>query len=165
MAADADADAGLSTAEQRALAVSLFNGVWQLLETQRRTPEQDDEMIHMAHASRYHWGPIGTAVNRVRGEWQCSRVYATLGRAEPARYHAGRALEICQEHEIGDFDLAFCYEALARASAMAGDADETARWTAHAVEATEQISDPDDRDLVLADLATISERPPGRTIG
>ncbi|HKA69361.1 MAG TPA: hypothetical protein VKG85_09620 [Actinomycetes bacterium] len=165
MATDPDPDTALSAAEQRALAVSLFNGVWRLLETERRTPEQDDEMIHMAHASRYHWGPIGTAANRVRGEWQCSRVYATLGRAEPAQYHARRALEICQQHGIGDFDLAFCYEALARASAIAGDADESARWTARAVEATEQIGDPEDRDLVRADLATISERPPGRTIG
>jgi len=159
MATDADAETGLSAADQRALAVRLFNEVWRLLETEQRTPEQDDEMIHMAHASRYHWGPIGTAVNRVRGEWQCSRVYATLGRAEPARYHAKRALDICQEHGIGDFDLAFCYEALARASAIAGDAEETARWTARAVEATEQIGDPEDRDLVRADLATITELP------
>jgi len=159
MATDADAETGLSAADQRTLAVRLFNEVWRLLETEQRTSEQDDEMIHMAHASRYHWGPIGTAVNRVRGEWQCSRVYATLGRAEPARYHAKRALDICQEHGIGDFDLAFCYEALARASAIAGDAEETARWTARAVEATEQIGDPEDRGLVRADLATITELP------
>lgn len=157
-----DADAGLSAAQQRALAVSLFNDVWRLLEARQRTREQDDDMIHMAHASRYHWGPVGTAVNRVRGEWQCSRVYATLGRAEPARYHAGRALEICQEHGIGDFDLAFCYEALARASAIAGDAEETERWTALAVEATELISEPEDRDLVRADLAAIADLPPLR---
>ncbi|MGH8835866.1 MAG: hypothetical protein ACRDWG_12880 [Actinomycetes bacterium] len=157
-----DAAPGLSAADQRALAVRLFNDVWRLLEAGQRTREQDDEMIHMAHASRYHWGPIGTAVNRVRGEWQCSRVYATLGRAEPARYHAGRALEICEEHGIGDFDLAFCYEALARASAIAGDSAETARWTARAAEATELISDPADRDLVRADLATIANLPPLR---
>jgi hypothetical protein len=157
-----DADAGMSAADQRALAVRLFNDVWRLLEADQRTREQDDEMIHMAHASRYHWGPIGTAVNRVRGEWQCSRVYATLGRAEPARYHAERALAICEEHGIGDFDLAFCYEALARASAIAGDADETSRWTVRATEATELITDPEDRELVRADLATIADLPPLR---
>src|SRR5262245_59874557 len=165
MATDADAETGLSATDQRAPAVRLFNEVWRLLETEQPTSGQDDEMIHMAHASRYHWGPIGTAANRVRGEWQCSRVYATLGGAEPAQYHARRALEICQQHGIGDFDLAVCYEALARASATGGDADESARWTARAVEANEQIGDPEDRDLVRADLATISERPPGRTIG
>lgn len=156
------ADAGLGAAEQRALAVSLFNDVWRLLEAEHRTPEQDDEMIHMAHASRYHWGPIGTAVNRVRGEWQCSRVYATLGRAEPALHHARRALDVCEQNGIGDFDLAFCYEALARASAVAGDAEATARWTARAADATEQIADPEDRDLVRADLATIADQPARR---
>jgi hypothetical protein len=157
-----DNDAGMSAADQRALAVRLFNDVWRLLEAEQRTREQDDEMIHMAHASRYHWGSIGTAVNRVRGEWQCSRVYATLGRAEPARYHAERALAICEEHGIGDFDLAFCYEALARASAIAGKADETSRWTVRATEATELITDPEDRELVQADLATIADLPPLR---
>ena len=63
------------------LAASLFNGVWALMEKSDRTPDDDLLMIHMAHASCYHWGRVGTAVNFVRGEWQCSRVYATLGRA------------------------------------------------------------------------------------
>ena len=45
-----------------------------------------------ARASRFHWGEVGEPVNRVRGEWQCSRVYAVLGRAEPALWHARRCL-------------------------------------------------------------------------
>ena len=72
---------------------------------------------------------VGTAVNAVRGEWQCARVYATVGRSEPALYHAARAVAICRQHDIGDFDLAAAYEGMARASAVAGDADEAERWT------------------------------------
>ena len=49
-------------------------------------------MIHSAHATRCHWGKVGTAANRARGEWQVSRVCATLGGAEPALYHARRCL-------------------------------------------------------------------------
>ena len=157
----ADVRTELDPAARRALAVNLFNDVWRLLETEDRTPEDDDEMLHMAHASRYHWGPIGTPVNWVRGEWRCSRVYVTLGRSEPALHHARRALEICEQHGIGDFDLAFCYEALARASALAGDTDQVAQWTAKAVATTAQIADPEDREIVEADLATISN-PPAR---
>src|SRR5438067_11801420 len=107
--------------EERELAASLFNDVWTLLETESRTPEQDDELIHTAHASRYHWGVVGETTNFARGEWQCSRVYAVLRRAEPALWHARRCLELCERHGIGDFDLAFAYEALARAHAVAGD--------------------------------------------
>jgi DNA-binding transcriptional MerR regulator len=65
---------------RRQLAVDLFNHVWSLLETPDRTPMQDDEMLHAAHASRFHWGEVGEPANLARGEWQCSRVYAVLGR-------------------------------------------------------------------------------------
>lgn len=37
-------------------AKELFNLVWELLEKTTRTQEETDQMIHAAHASRYHWG-------------------------------------------------------------------------------------------------------------
>jgi hypothetical protein len=144
-----DADA------QRRLAKDLFGRVWTLLETDGRTPEQDDEMIHTAHASRFHWGEVGGPEQRARGEWQCSRVYSVLERGEPAVHHARRCLEICQESGIGDWDLAFAYEALARAHAIAGDADEAARYKELAREAGEAIADAEDRDVFDADYATL----------
>jgi hypothetical protein len=136
-------------------AAELFNGTWGLLEKEDRTPDDDARMIHMAHASTYHWAEVGTAVNIVRGEWQCSRVYAVLGRAEPALYHARRALEVCRREGIGDFDLAACFEALARACAVAGDADESKRWLREAATAAEDIAEDDDREIVLSDLQTV----------
>jgi hypothetical protein len=142
-------------AARRALAAGLFNHVWTLLEARDRTPEQDDEMIHAAHASRYHWGEVGEPANRARGEWQCSRVYAVLGRAEPALWHARRTLEICKANGIGDWDLAFAYEALARASAVAGEVADTGRYLGLAREAATRIADDEDRRLLEADLATL----------
>ena len=148
-----------ATADERQLAVDLFNGVWRLMETEDRTPAQDDRMLHMAHASRYHWEQAGTAVNLARGEWQCSRVYAVLGRAEPARHHARRVLEICEENGIGDWDLAFAHEALARAAAVAGDQQAAERHLADARRAAELIADPEDRALLESDLAAIVPQP------
>ena len=140
---------------RRKLAADLFNHVWTLLETENRTPEQDDEMLHAAHASRYHWGEIGEPVNLARGEWQCSRVYAVLGRAEPALWHARRCLAISEANGIADFDIAAAYEAMARAHLAAGDLAEVAAWKARAVAALDGISDPDDREIVEGDLATL----------
>ena len=37
----------------------LFNRVWDLLNLEQRTPEQDAEMIHTTHASAYHWTQVG----------------------------------------------------------------------------------------------------------
>lgn len=142
-------------ATHRQLAVDLFNHVWTLLEAPDRTPMQDDEMIHAAHASRYHWGMVGEPVNLARGEWQCSRVYAVLGRAEPALWHARRCLALCEEHGIGDFDIAFAWEAIARASRVAGDGTGAAEALACARELAPAIGDAEDRELLESDLATI----------
>jgi tetratricopeptide (TPR) repeat protein len=143
--------------EQRTLAAELFNGAWRLLEKPDRTPDEDDEMLHAAHASRYHWIRAGTRVNAARGEWQCSRVYAVLGRPEPALHHARRCLELCESapDELDEFDLPFAYEALARAHAVAGDEQEARHWIAKARAAAEGISDEDDRALLEVDLETI----------
>jgi hypothetical protein len=143
------------TAIHKKLGIELFNYTWELLDKPQRTREEDDTMVHAAHASRFHWGKAGTAVNLARGEWQISRVYAVLGRAEAARFHGQRCLELCQENGIGDFDLAFAYEALARAASLAGQAAVKAKYLAMAQEAAQHITDPVDRDVVVHDLETI----------
>lgn len=141
--------------DERQLAVDLFNGVWRLMEKEDRTPADDAEMIHMAHASCYHWRQVGAPVNAVRGEWQCSRVYATLGRAEPALFHARYALQSCEDNGIGDWDLAFCHEAIARAQAVAGEPEEARHATERALAAAESIAEEEDRELLMSDLETI----------
>ena len=52
---------------------------------------QDDEMVDTAHASAWHWRQVGNAANAARGHWLLARVYAVLGRGEPAVHHARRA--------------------------------------------------------------------------
>jgi len=137
------------------LAKSLFNQTWELLGKKERTKEEDLKMIHSAHASRYHWGEIGTPLEFGRGDWQISRVYSVLGRSEPALYHAQLCLSICKENDIGDFDLAFAYEALARAYAVAGDESNSDKYFAKAREAGEKIEDQGNRDYFLGELNSI----------
>jgi DNA-binding transcriptional MerR regulator len=148
-------DPGLDEADERRVAVALFNATWELMEKENRTRADDDAMLHMAHASRHHWGQIGTPANLGRGEWQCSRVYALLGRSEPCLHHAQRCLDICRENNIADWDLAFAYEALARGYAVAGDASRARECTEQALAAAEDIAEDEERELVLSDLETI----------
>jgi hypothetical protein len=82
-------------------------------------------------------------------------VYALLGRPEPALFHARKVLEICQREHIGDFDLAFAYEALARATALDGDTAEAHRWAELARAACADIAEDEDREVVIGDLATL----------
>jgi len=156
-----DAPTALDDELERKVAVELFNYTWTLLEKAERTPREDDAMVHAAHASRHHWERIGTPLNHARGEWQLARVYAVLGRAEPALHHARRCLELCEEHRIGDFDLAYAHEALARAHVAAGDRDAAARHEEQAREAAESIAEAADREQLLADLANLYGAPDG----
>jgi len=143
--------------EERQLAVDLFNRGWTLMETDERTTEQDDELINTAHASAYHWTQVGTPANRARSEWQLSRVYVVLERVEPALHHARRCQEICEAHPeaMEDWDLPYAHEALARAHALAGDADEAGRHAATARELAAGVAGAKDREHLEEDLATL----------
>jgi hypothetical protein len=151
----------MDAATHRQLGVDLYNSTWTLLEKADRSPAETDEMIHRAHASRWHWARAAGSkpVNLGRGEWLCSRVYATLGRGEPALWHARRCVEI---HEaIGEdegreaWDLPAAYEAMARASFAGGDSASGALWKAKATAALAEIADSDDRMPIEQDLATL----------
>ncbi len=136
-------------------AITLFNLVWSLLDNKDRTKQENDKMVHAVHASRFHWGEIGTPVEFERGEWQISRVYSVLNKPQSALYHAERCLDICKEHNIGDFDIAFAYEAMARAHAVAGDKSDCEKYIKLAKEAGEQIKKKEDKDLFFNDLKTV----------
>jgi hypothetical protein len=141
---------------RRAAAAAAFNDTWALLERTDRSPADDDMMVHAAHASRFLWEDVGGSTQHARGEWQVSRVYAILDRAEPALHHARRCLDLCESNGIGGFDLGFAYEALARAHSIAGDRAEAGRCAARARELADSVDDEEDRRLLLDDLATLA---------
>jgi hypothetical protein len=151
----------LDAATHRQLGVDLFNSTWALIEKADRTALESDEMIHRAHASRWHWARAtgARAVNLARGEWLCSRVYSTLGRGEPALWHARRCVEIVESIGEADgresWDLPGAYEAMARASYVGGDSASGALWKAKAVDALAAIEDADDRQPIEQDIATL----------
>jgi hypothetical protein len=138
------------------LAMDTFNKTWDLLDKTNRSEAENVEMIYTAHASRYHWGQVGTPLEFQRGEWQISRVYAVLGMSESALYHAEIALKTCEEKDIGDFDLAFAYEALTRAYSIMKNASGKEKNLALAKEAGKKITDEENRDYFLNELETIS---------
>lgn len=146
--------------QHRRCATALFNGVWTLMEKGDRTPAEDEEMIHAAHASRWHWGVVGKPVNLARGEWLISRVYAILGKGPQAREHAKRYLEMCDESDLEEFDRAFAHEAVARAAAIEGESDDVAAHVQYGLAAAGHISEDSERAWVLKNLGTVTTDPP-----
>jgi hypothetical protein len=81
-----------------------------------------------------------------------------LGRAEPALWHARRAVEICEANGIADWDLAAAYEAMARALHVAGDDAAAREWLARARAAAAAIAEDDDREVIEQDLDALDIR-------
>jgi hypothetical protein len=145
----------LSRQQHRKIGSDLFNYTWSLLDLKRRSPQERDEMLHAAHASRYHWGHAGTELNMSIGEWQLSRVYATVGRAEPALYHGQRALDLARRGKLAAFYLAYGYEALARAASLAGQRSARNRYMKEARRIGAGVRAKDERRMLFEDLDTI----------
>jgi hypothetical protein len=139
------------TVDHRQLGVDLFNEVWRLM----RSREEDDRMIHAAHASRFHWGeaPECKPENLARGEWQVSRVYTVVGLAEPALRHAHRCLDLCEANGLGDWDLAYAFEAIARAYKTSGKEPEAQAYKKLAAETP--VAAAGDREHLAEDLSTL----------
>jgi len=85
-------------------------------------------------------------------------VCSTLGRGEPALWHATRCLELAEAAVAAgvadDWDVPAALEGLARAQAAAGDRAVAEATRARAREALGGIKDPEDRQLIEQDLET-----------
>jgi hypothetical protein len=84
-----------------------------------------------------------------------SRVYSVLGRGEPALVHARLCLDTCVDHGIGDFDIAYAHEAMARAYRLLGDEAESTADAEQARRASAGIADPEHREHAMEDIAEL----------
>jgi len=139
----------------RKLAIDLFNFTWNLIEKADRTEVENEMMVNAAHTSRFHWGVVGTTLNFARGEWQISRVYSVVRRGEPALFHAKKSLDLCLVNQLGDFDLGFAYEAMARAYAIQGSTTQRDDNVALAKRCAERIDKEENRTWLLKNLNTL----------
>ena len=104
-------------------------------------------------------GPGRPAVNLARGEWLCSRVYATLGRGEPALWHARRCVEI--NEAIGDDEGRESWDLPGPTRRWPGRRSPAATPPAarsgrrRPLEALAAIDNADDRMPIEQDLATL----------
>lgn len=134
-----------------------FNQAWDLIEREARTPEEEEQMLHLSMTSLWHWmqRPDCSSKELSLGYWQISRVYAITGRPENATWYAERCREVTEDADMPAFYLGYAYEALARA-AMAGRNKQAAmEYIMQAREIAKREQSDEDRQLLLDDLATI----------
>ncbi|MEI8057223.1 MAG: hypothetical protein WCI29_07450 [Actinomycetes bacterium] len=150
-------DSPVDFATQRALAVGLFNRVWDLLDAgDSRTPDETAEMVDAAHASRYLWRQIGGDQQAIVGEWQVSRAYAAAGNGAEAVRHAEIAEAILRgADDLPDWIAPSVHEGMARALLAAGDPAAALAMRSTAEGAAALIADPEDRALIESQIAEL----------
>ena len=121
-------------------AAKCFNGAWDYLDKKDRTTDDEQQMLHLAHASRYHWSFIGSAKNFAVGDWQLSRVYAALNEPRLALHFAKSALEITEKNNLAE-NLPSAYEGMARAYAIAKEKQSARDYIKKAREALDKATD------------------------
>jgi hypothetical protein len=137
--------------------VECFNSAWSLMDKTERTPTEDEDMLRLSMASCWHWTqrPDCTNQHLSIGYWQISRVHSMLRRSIEARRYGELCLAVSQDTAVEPFALAYAYEALARAAAIAKTEAKKKEYLTRANAVIETIADEDTRNRLLGDLATI----------
>ncbi|HLF59982.1 MAG TPA: hypothetical protein VI980_02225 [Acidimicrobiia bacterium] len=141
----------------RTFAPQAFNHTWELLDLDTRSSEEDEDMLASTFAQRFHWYQLGDARSRAIADWQVSRVAVVLGYAELAQRFGERSLAVCEEHDLDAFVRGFAHEALARAAAEVDDVDTFTENLELAKALMAEVEDIEERDVLAADLAEMSE--------
>ena len=141
------------TDNQRSAAGAAFNATWDYLDKPDRTEAETTRMLTLAHGSRHLWTDIGGAREWSIGDWQIARAYAAIGAGALSQLYALSALQHAMDHAADPFIIAAAHEGLARACAV----DHLPQGATHAAMArtlADALQDPEDRDVILADLRT-----------
>ncbi|MBT3168371.1 MAG: hypothetical protein HN952_01850 [Candidatus Cloacimonetes bacterium] len=136
------------------MAIEMNIQTWNLLTKEDRNPQESTKMIYCALASKYHWlkSPYFKPVNEQRAEWLLSRVFCEINNGEKALYYAEKCLELTKINDFKDFDLAYAYEAMARANGVLQNEKELERYYTLAKKSGRKISNEDDKKLFFDDL-------------
>ncbi len=131
----------------RWFAVECNNEAWDLLESPSRTPDEVERMLHLAHASWFHWHAVGTPLNQLRAECLLSTAYGKAGIADGALRHAERCLAL--SHSVGDmqtaFDRATALGCAAAAEKLAGQPARADEFHNRAREAASKFTEPEEQ--------------------
>lgn len=141
-----------------------FNQTWDLIDKPERDQDENERMIHMAHASMIHMAHASmchwlerddcTNQNLSIGTWQLSRVFAIIGETDNALKYAEICLAYSQKDGVEKVFLGYAYEALARACKAKREPLDVTKFLSKAKEIAAGLGEEDKAQLEK-DLASI----------
>ena len=125
------------------------NRAWELAELAAQDIDPR-EMLDAAHAAAWHWGQVGTELNRMRALMLVALTHAKVGLGATALACADEMRTyFLGQSATPDWEVAFTHLVHAHAASAAGAEDQHARSYGQAVQAIAAIVDEEDRAIVL----------------
>jgi hypothetical protein len=140
---------------QKRLASQANNRAWTLAEMLQRSPEEDEEMLHAAHAAMYFWKIVGGPSNHAHAAQLLAHVYALLEQPGPAAQYLSKSLPHFRQRDTAPWELAFAHAVAAHVAAAKGDAAGHAEHYLQAKAAAERMTDAETREMFAATLRVI----------
>jgi hypothetical protein len=141
---------------QKRLASQANNRAWTLAEMLRRSPDEDEEMLHAAYAAMYFWRVVGTPSHHAHAALLLAHVLALLKFPAQAQGYLGKSWPYFARPDCAPGELAFAYAVAASVASAEGDAAAHTRHYADAQAAAAKIKDPQTRALLDATLRVVS---------
>lgn len=143
----------------RSQAVAANNSIWELLTKATRTAQEDEELLRRAYTAAYHWQRTDSAgpENEARAAYMIAKSLLATGQPSRALITAQHCLEVCLEHGLVDFDLAYAHEVLTRALLALDRITEAGEAWANAQAVA--VAEAEDRQLIEADFADLLQDP------
>ena len=145
---------------QRRLASQANNRAWSLAEALRRSPEEDEEMLHAAHAAMHFWKIIGKPSNHAHAAQLLAHVYALLKLPGPATHYLSKSLPYFLKNDCAPSELAFAHAVAANVASAEGNAEAYTKHYSQAQAIIAQVANPEERKILNATLRVIPARRP-----
>ncbi|QDT31067.1 hypothetical protein [Thalassoglobus polymorphus] len=137
-------------AAHRWFAIECNNGSWDLVEAESRTETQIEEMLHLAHAARFHWQHAGTELNLLKADLLLATAYCIAKRPENGLVYASHArAHLNSIKDANPFDHACLAGASALAHQLAGQEQQAAQARNEFKQRLEEIDDSSEKELLL----------------
>ena len=124
------------------------NRAWELSIAEKRTTDEDREMLDAAHASAWLWSAIGTELNCMRATMLLAEVHALAGDPAVAMRHAHAMRNYFLGRETPDWEIAYTHPITAHCAATAGARSLHRDTTVAARAAIAAVADAEEREIV-----------------
>jgi hypothetical protein len=140
---------------QRRLASQANNRAWTLADMLHRSPDDDEEMLHAAHAAMYFWNIVGTPANHAHAALLLAHVYALLKLPGPAAQYLSQSWPHVTQQDCAPWEIAFANAVAANVASAEGNEAAYAKHYSDAQAAAAHMTDPETRAMFAATLRVV----------